>query len=257
MGLVMRVKFTLQSDKNITLKTGYSYQIQSFIYDLLKKTPLKNFHDIGFKYDINNFKLFTFSNVLERGVFDKEKKEFKFRNKVSFIVSSPYDKLLEEVAKSIFNKELMFIGENNLYLSSAEIIKINQIEKNRVRISTVTPIEIHKTFQDLDGEEKTYYFNPIESEFSDRVNENIRKKWMAFNNSDSCPYSISILPVKKEFLKEKIQSFKGIVVKGWQGHFWLDGDPELIYFSLECGLGGRNSAGFGMIDIVEENKEIQ
>ncbi|MBN2695579.1 CRISPR-associated endoribonuclease Cas6 [bacterium] len=249
----MRVKFSLQSDKNISLQTGYSYQIQSFIYDLLKKTPLKNFHDTGFKYDVNQFKLFTFSNILEKAVFDRDKKLFKFKNKISFILSSPFDELLEQVTRTIFDKDSFYIGGNQLYLSSVEIIRVKQVKESSIKITTVTPIEIHKTYEDEFGKNKTYYFNPTDSEFSERVNDNIRKKWLAFYGKDSCPYSITISPIKKELLREKIQSFKGIVVKGWQGEFLLSGDSELISFALECGLGGRNSAGFGMIDIYSED----
>lgn len=40
------------------------------------------------------------------------------------------------------------------------------------------------------------------------------------------------------------------LIKGWVGRYKLSGDKELLKFALNTGLGGRNTQGFGMIEIV-------
>ena len=79
----------------------------------------------------------------------------------------------------------------------------------------------------------------------------MQKKWSLLHK-EGCPYNISIEPVKREYLKERGRNFKGIIIKGWTGHFYLKGDKELIELSLDTGLSTRNSAGFGMIEVVKE-----
>ncbi|KHE90832.1 MAG: hypothetical protein K8F52_04850 [Candidatus Scalindua rubra] len=53
-----------------------------------------------------------------------------------------------------------------------------------------------------------------------------------------------------KYCRERIRDFKGTVIKGWTGHFRLEGKPELLQFALDTGLGSRNSAGFGFIEKV-------
>jgi CRISPR/Cas system endoribonuclease Cas6 (RAMP superfamily) len=35
------------------------------------------------------------------------------------------------------------------------------------------------------------------------------------------------------------------------GEYQLEGSPELLNFALGVGLGARNSAGFGLFDVVD------
>ena len=48
---------------------------------------------------------------------------------------------------------------------------------------------------------------------------------------------------------------KDFIVKAYDGKFLIKGNPKLIKLAYEAGLASRNSAGFGMIKIVE--KEVK
>jgi len=50
----------------------------------------------------------------------------------------------------------------------------------------------------------------------------------------------------------KLVIYKGFIIKGWMGKFRLRGNPELIKFSYEAGLGAKNSQGFGMWEILKK-----
>jgi len=60
--------------------------------------------------------------------------------------------------------------------------------------------------------------------------------------------------IKQILPNEKIIYFgtgpNKIIIKAWQGHFLLEGSPELIQFGLDAGLGNRNAQGFGMVELV-------
>lgn len=245
----MRLKISLISDKDVVLPKEFNYITQALIYNLIDRLPAKWLHDGGFKIEKRSFKLFTFSSILEKGKYQSSKELFIFPYEISFYLSSPVSWILEQVAKNtVFSEELMF-GQNEMSISSVEIIKNDEITENKIRINALAPIETHSTLTKGDGSKKTYYYSPSESEYSELINENLRKKWGALNKKD-CPHNIKIKPVKMEHCRERIRTFKGTVIKGWTGHFWLEGEPEFLHFALEAGLGSRNSGGFGFIERV-------
>jgi len=245
----MQVKITLISTNKIELSTGFSRHIQALIYNFLDRAPAQWLHEKGFKFENRSFKLFTFSSFLEKPRFIRDKKIFIFPNEISFLISSPVNWVIEQVVQNIVISEKIMLGNNVTMISTVEIQKDVNVSKNKIRIKTINPIEVHSTLQEMDGTKKTYYYSPAESEFQDLINKNLQKKWTAFYK-ESCSYDLKISPVRLDLCRENIRLFKKIIIKGWVGHFWLEGDPEFLKFGLETGLGSRSSAGFGMVEMV-------
>ena len=140
----MRIKIDLISEKPIKLPTGYGSVIQGFVYNLIDKHNADWLHNTGFKYEKRQFRLFNFSEILEKAKYNPDLKTFVFNGQISFYISSPVDWILEQIAKNSVTKEKLMLG-----------------------------------------------------------------------------------------------------------HFYLQGDKELIELAFDAGLGSRNSAGFGMIELVE------
>lgn len=251
----MRLKISLLSDKEIILPKEFNAITQALIYQLIDRVPAQWLHEGGFKVENRSFKLFTFSSIIEKGRYQSSKELFIFPHMVSFYVSSPVFWILEQVAKNtVFSEKLLF-GKNLMNISSVEVIKDEDIKTNKIRVNALTPIETHSTLLKGDGTKKTYYYSPTESEYGTLINENLRKKWCAYHRKE-CPYSIKTEPVQMKYCRERIRSFKDTVIKGWTGHFWLEGEPEFLQFALAAGLGSRNSGGFGFIEKVRERKDI-
>lgn len=251
----MKLKITLISNKKIELPTGFSSYIQAIVYNFLDRVSAEWLHDKGFKFEKRSFKLFTYSSLHEKPRYLKDKKQFVFPNEVSFTISSPVNWVIEQVVKNIVISEQVRLGNNITCVSSIELIDDAVVSSNKLRIQTIAPIEVHSTLLKADGGKKTYYYSPSESEFQDLINKNLQKKWTAFYQKD-CPYDLKIKPVRPDLCKENKRTFKGIIIKGWMGHFWIEGKPEFLQFGLECGLGSRSSAGFGMIDVVKRKNEF-
>ena len=280
----MRIKVELISkSKNIYLKTGYNASLQALIYNNISKKLADRLHDEGFMFENRKFKLFTYSSILEFGKFDREKKIFKFPQQISFYISSPVDFLLEDLGRTLINQDEVRLGNNILLISSINIIKKILPNKESLKVTAVTPIEMHSTFKKPDGKNFTHYYTPFEEDFSRLIRENLLKKWIAFNskssfsvfhdkkvggfrktdlNSEESIGSIlkeltfTIKPLFKNKNNEKIIYFgsgeKKTLIKGWKGYFIIESNSsELLYFALDVGLGGRNSQGFGMIDIIK------
>ncbi|MDY0360446.1 MAG: CRISPR-associated endoribonuclease Cas6 [Desulforegulaceae bacterium] len=245
----MKLKISLQSDKLIKVPFGFSEYLQALVYNFLDRVSSEWLHETGFKYEKRTFKFFTFSSFLEKPEIIKKEKVFIFPDSVSFIISSPVDWIIKQVAQNIVISEKVRIGKNNLNVSGVEIIPDEKIEESKVRINALTPIEVHSTLEKKDGEKKTYYYSPSEKEFSEIVNNNLKKKWKALFDED-CLYDLKIEPVRIQFCKEQIRVFKKTVIKGYSGHYFIEGEPRFLEFAISAGLGSRNSGGFGMVEVV-------
>jgi len=251
----MKLKITLTSSNVVVLPKEFNIITQAVIYRFLDRLPAKWLHDTGFEFEKRSFKLFVFSSFLEKAVYSGRNYTFTFPDVISFYISSPVTWILEQFAKNIVVNEKLMLGNITMKVSSLEVFKDEVIEGNRIRISTLTPIEVHSTLTKGDGKKKTYYYSPTESEYSELINENLRKKWVALNNEE-CPHTITIVPVNIKLCRERVRMFKDIVIKGWAGHFWLEGHPEFLQFALLTGLGSRNSMGFGFVEVVRKKQKL-
>ena len=245
----MRLKISFYSEKKIIVPFGFTTYIQALIYSFLDRISSDWLHDSGFEYEKRRFKLFSYSSFLEHPEFLKDQKEFRFPNQVSFILTSPVDWVIEQVARNIVISEKIRIGKNNAIVSGVEIIPSEKVEATKIRINAVSPIEVHSTFKNEDGVKKTCYYSPTQKEFSQMINQNLRKKWTSFYKDD-CPYNIKIEPVRFKFCKKQIRRFKETIIEGFTGHYYIEGEPDFLEFGISTGLGSRNSGGFGMVEVV-------
>ncbi|BBB31811.1 CRISPR-associated protein Cas6 [Thermotomaculum hydrothermale] len=249
----MRLKLCFQSEKKIILGKGYLSQLQGLIYNLLDKASANWLHQEGFKHKNRFFKLFVYSEIMEKG--ELKGNNFIFPPKISFYLASPIDWILEQIVKnSVFTDEFQ-LGNNTLQLCELQTIKSKNIdgEKLKVRVRTLSPVEVHSTFISPEGNKKTIYYPPIDNEFSKYINLNLRKKWEILNEKE-CPYNISIKPVNFSKCKVRRINVKGTSITGWKGHFFLEGDTPLINLAFDTGLGTRNSLGFGFIEEVRNDR---
>ncbi len=249
----MKLKLTLITNNKFLIKMEYKSSIQAVIYAMLDEKFAEWLHNKGFEYEKRTFKLFSFTGFHEKYRFIKETQEFLYPSEVSFTVSSPVYEILEQTAKNFALSTKINIAGIEFTVTSIEILPAEKIERDKIRINAAEPVEVHSTLTKGDGTKKTYYYAPKEKEFSQLVNSNLQKKWYSFFG-EKCPYDIKIEPVNMKYCRERVQTFKGKVIKGWTGHFWLTGNPEIIKFALDTGIGSSNSAGYGFIDVVE-NKE--
>ncbi len=250
----MQVKLTLMSGSKIVLSRYYNHILQALIYNMFDKNFAKWLHEKGFIYEKRTFKHFTFSSILEYGRIDKRSGTITFSNKISFILSSAVEQILEQFARNAVTKEKIRLGRNELYLDSVLILPQPEIKSDKIRINTLSPIEVHSTLEKMDGTKKTYYYAPQEKEFSQLVNKNLQKKWQALYDEE-CSHEIKIYPVRAQYLKKSITKYKDFVVQGWKGHFFLESEePRILQFALDSGIGSKSSQGFGNIErVLEKN----
>jgi len=247
----MRVKFEIVSTDKIELPFSHSPIQQGLIYTFLKKEAAEWLHNQGFEYEKRSFKMFTFSDIIERGFPNHQEKRLTFPNgQISFYVASPVDWILQQSAQNLITSEKIQLGSNDAYVSSVSVLKQEKITTDKIKVKTLSPVTMHSTFEKPDGKKVTHYYSPFEDDFEKLLKTNLQKKWQSLYR-ENCPYNnFSIKPMFATNRKEKIRYFKGTLIKGWTGMFEIEGDPELLQLALDTGLGDRNSQGYGMVEML-------
>ncbi|NLJ37173.1 MAG: CRISPR-associated endoribonuclease Cas6 [Candidatus Atribacteria bacterium] len=239
----------LQSQHSIFLPIHHNTHLQGFIYSNLNNSLADMLHNQGYQLGQRNFKLFTFSRLMGKMNFNPEK-GFTFYPPVSLIIASPKVDILESLAHYLIKKKGSLLGKNTVWAESIEVM-VDKKFTSEVKIIMLSPIVMYSTLYRPDGKKKTYYYNPWEKEFSEKLKDNLLKK-LTLISSDTNPsqdYQFQITPLLVNKNHEKIIFYKQTVIHGWMGQYQVSGSPELIRVAYSAGLGCKNSAGFGCFEI--------
>jgi len=231
---IMRILLKFKAEDSIKYDYINKHTLQGLIYSLLNNTPFENYHNMkGFKY-------FCFSNIFP--VSNLKKGESK-----SIIISSPKQGFITTLSKELKNKDYFYLGK---YKMEIEQIKVFQPKFNR-RFITSTPIVLFEN-----NVNNHYYSLKNSNDFSfflERVKDNALKKYNSYygenyhfdgNIFDRFEYNREVaIRVKKE---DKMFIIIGTLWKNLE-KFNMD-NKKFYKFIMDCGLGEKNSLGFGMVN---------
>ena len=99
------------------------------------------------------------------------------------------------------------------------------------------------------NKKKTYYFNPIEKDFTERINNLFKKKYETYYGITPEDITIKLVSVNE---KDKyVTKYKNTYITAWHGTYLLQGKKEYLEFLYYIGLGEKTSQGFGMFEVIE------
>lgn len=253
----IRIAFTGES-RHLLVPVSHGYYLQSYIYASVSKTLATRLHDEGWKYGKRRFKMFTFSPLtadhVERVMIASERTPdqpvhpfLRLSSPCWFVLSSPENQILQELAQGLLNERTARIGNNLLQLESVAVLPppvVPDGPATTVDIHTLSPITVYKT----DETGHTTYFSPHDAAFAPYIRENARRKSAAYTGHEPDLDGFGILPLDPRDHPVTI-NFKGTMIRGYAGHFRLSGNTELLRFLYDTGLGSKNSEGCGMIEL--------
>jgi CRISPR-associated endoribonuclease Cas6 len=115
----------------------------------------------------------------------------------------------------------------------------------------LSPLTVHKTG---DGG-RTNYLDPLDTDFQEEINRNFERKYYAFYREyPAARITINVTSVAARdkyvtlYKRAEKPGEKDIYITGWRGEYELSGEPGHLSFLYYCGLGARNSDGFGMFE---------
>jgi CRISPR-associated endoribonuclease Cas6 len=234
---------------SLSIPLGYHHQVQGLIFSLLSSGGGQALHDKSLDFGTRQYKLFTFSS-LRGGKVSGDRKSLYFENTAFLDVRS----VREEFSDSLI---MGLKADNPIHLFGQPLtvrsFKTNetQIFESKLCIKMLSPLTVHRT----DEYGRTDYLNPLDAGFSDEINNNFFRKHYAFYGEEpSGGLSIKARSVGLQdkyltlYKKAESPNEKHIYITGWRGEYELCGRPEHLNFLYYCGIGARNSDGFGMFE---------
>lgn len=246
----MRILLSIKSLQDYQINFEYHHKVQGFIYSLLRNTKFDHLHDK------QGFKFFCFSNIYKA----------KGANHHSLIISSPDQDFITQVEYQL-NK----IIENDIPIelgSLFELIKIVRIpDKNLefpLKVITQSPIVIRIPIEKYQGRvtdtapyNEIFWrkYHPVDL-FIEALEANMKKKFADFTGSYIDGRIFERYDFKKQVSTKLDLANSKIPVIGslWELEFSAYIHPHIQKFALDCGLGERNSLGFGFVNPITEKK---
>ena len=263
----MRIEIVFRHDRSLILPIHYNKIIQGFLYNSISDELADKLHNEGYPYEKRQFKLFTFSRILGRYRLNKWDGTIEFSSPSKLIVSSPVERFVQELGNEFLRSGLLHLGQNEVSVEQVNI-QLMPVFSEKMRIRMLSPITIYSTLKKADGSSKTYYYSPFESEFSELLEANLKKKASIISEYNDCSvtvasslcgdiaknkideYSFTIEPTRVRNNDQKILTYKGFVIKCWMGEYKIIGSPQLYRVAYDAGLGGKNSQGFGCFEVI-------
>ncbi len=256
----MRISLRLEAlEASLTLPIHYNHLVQGMIYKSLDNALAQQLHEEGFKYGKRRFKLFTFSRLLSHHRrLDLKEGTISFTGPLFLKVGAMETDILESLAVHLVRFGEVKLNGQTCCFTSVEVEMPVEASKP-VLVRTLSPITTYSTLFDATGKKKTYYYNPWEQEFSQKILENLQRKARAYYGEDEKFPPLDgayIKPVRVSKKNEAIINFKGFWIKGWTGLYELNLPEPYFTLAYNAGLGSKNSQGFGMVEVVGKSKKV-
>ena len=274
----MRLKIRLSCvSKPRLIPVNYNYQLSAAVYLLLKfgSPEFSQFlHDSGYKIDKKNFKLFTFALKFHKYsiVNNKEYNGVFFdllSPEVDLLIASPLvDTFIKNFVIGTFEKQHLYI----LYkgLKSKFIIKYVELIPDPVFTEEMSFILLNPlvlpTIIEYNGRLATYYLRYDDRGVEDNIKNNLLRKYRLLYEKEIKPEIFKIEFDQEDYKRRNGNVSKLITIaegsqyeskiKGIMCDFKIKTDPELIKVGYECGFGGKNSMGFGFVELKTNKNKI-
>ena len=261
----MRLFIKLKCIENSPYEMQYHYYLQGFIYSFLKGSKYHYIHDkVGYKF-------FCFSNIFPVNSLIRG----DYRN---LIISSPNDEFilyLYDQLLYIINSHIK-IGQMEFVIDAIDKFYINLPITSPFTLITGTPIIIRIPreryllygINPKGNYEYVYWRRDYSTElFITNLQDNLTKKYNEYIRLNSEDRSVESSEDYKEFgsfsfqnLKFKKQISTKLLIKGFnqiiigticEFRFNTNVNRDILQFGIDCGLGERNSLGFGFINIIQ------
>lgn len=238
----MHITADLYSKDPIILPSYYNRILQDFIYKILQKEFAEFLHDNGCK-NVRSFKLFACSGISSEQETKKYLNLINFGNKITLVISSPYDDICEWFTNSSCRK-ILSLGSNRVNIGS---IKIEQqlVLSDTIIVKTLSPILVYKKIRFPNGKKQICCYQPGEDEFQKLCSENLKKKYTLFYNKEAPSEGVKITSLVQPV--PHLLEQRRTILKCYDSLLGLSGPRGLLQMAMDCGLGRDNTRGFGLV----------
>ena len=256
----MRLLVSLEAQRNCNYNNYYHHKTQGIIWNALEETPLSQLHGSS------ETPTFSFSNPFPR-------RDYEEGEKAKLLISSPHSKIIETLEQQLEDREFN-IGEMPLRVTDIQLITptVGDIgERNKLKSSVGVYIPLskeHRQKYNISGFKESDKISWVPEHsleaFNSRFIENLNWKLNSVHsNSIPKPDALSDVitnlnfgetyPLKLPVGSDPTNQFTFLVTQ-LEASYTVQSDRHRKWLQtiLECGMGWRNSLGFGFTNLVEE-----
>lgn len=234
-------------DAFIRVPRANLHLFQSLLYAVLPPERASFLHDEGYSVNGRRMKLYAMSWPIAAGQPVFEDKAVRFPLPVRLVVSSPVSGIMEGIAGGALGSGVLRIGNNSVRCGYIEAA-VQRVAGNSVTVRTLSPITCYSRAE-RNGRPFTIYHEPDQQEFKNSIHNNLVLKFRALYPDREPPVGrVHVTALGNVY--ERISRFSEKLkfpIKGWAGRFRLDGPGELLQVAVDCGLGAKNSSGWGCV----------
>lgn len=255
--ILLRIEIQLLPKENgmLSLPRVNLYMVQAMVYGLLEREFAAQLHDVGFELGKRRFKLFGFGWLKGEGRPQISKDQITFKPPIRLTITSPVEGILSQLAGGALEREILRLG-NNLLECRGVRVEDPHVEGDEAVLQAISPVSCYSTLRRPDGRPYTAYHDPREKTFQDQIHDNLVKKFQVLHPDRVIPEGrVSFRPIGNPRLQvARFRPDDSMPIKGWWGRFRLQGPGELLRIGLDAGLGAKNSAGWGCMELIGERK---
>ncbi|MFQ6040688.1 MAG: CRISPR-associated endoribonuclease Cas6 [Candidatus Poribacteria bacterium] len=253
----MRIEIIFENPyRETVIPLNYNYFLTTCIYRMLEtSSPVYSakMHKEGYRFGGKRFKLFTFSQLLPKRWQVLNSHFLLIQSRESrWLISSPVGEFVMHLVDGILAQGKVQVGKVAFQVLQARTL-VSPDFTSSMRFTCLSPITM-STKIERNGKITQHYCR-LEENFYEKVLENLRRKYelLTGNSADGLQLNMefdSSYISRRGGRITKLIDFKGIKILGYLAPLMVEGDAELIRIGYECGFGDKNSAGFGMVEVV-------
>ncbi len=269
----MRIRLALEPmDRQCIIPINYQYPLSAAIYRILNQASPEYaafLHQRGYVSATGKpLKLFTFSRLWCPGIRQVATTlHINHRQPCFLQVSSP---MLEDFVQHFV---IGLFQQQQLDIAGSQVVGkflITQVEtlappsfESEMKFRCLSPMVV-SLMHEHRGARKTHFLRPGDDQLGAAIANNLRQKYETVHRRPAEQLGITFEPdweyvarreqqgkrvTKKITIKEGAEEATDVI--SFEVPFVLQGDVELMEMAYECGIGEKNSMGFGMIEVVE------
>ncbi len=267
----MRMLVTLCIERETVISLDYHHALTGAVYALLEKGDsdyARFLHHEGYALPEDTppsearagmsrrFKGFVFSSLFPQRSVLQDARHGLLRllpGEMHWQIASPLDPFLHAFASGLLQSGEMRVGEAIFPVASVETLPNPELSPT-MRGRCLSPVVASVG---VPGRSACKYLRPGDPEMSERLRQNLLAKHRALfgkppeDESLRLEWDAKYLESRKnqKHAGTKLIAYKDIHIVGVVCPFTMTGSTELMRTALEAGLGEKNAAGFGMIEV--------
>ena len=271
----MRLRVTLSLEKPLFLPLNYQDKLTGVVYAFLERANpeyARFLHDDGYplpgECGAKRFKLFCFSPLLCARRRIEEGALRLGPGTAEWLIASPLEEFLVEFAGGLMAMDELHVGREVLPIAGAETLpapafgspldppfgakaRFAEARFAEARFKCLSPIVAATASA---GRDTPDYLRPWDARLGEHLRRNLVNKYAALHGKFPADERLCVT-FDDEYLKThrgtKLICYKGTEVVGSFAPLTLCGSTALIETAYDCGLGEKNAAGFGMIEVLK------